>query len=633
VDIDASAPGIVLSGTISSSSGSTSKIYLSGAQSGLTLTNVASVYGNNPYILVAASDTESSIKAKADYVCDGTADEVQINAAIAAIPTEGGTVILAAGNYNTADKITMASNVVLKGAGVRTIIDAASFADDVLKADTLTNITISDLYIEADDRTSDAATPASLNIVDCTTVNISGMHFTGNGDGTHPNPITDSGDGIRVDGGSNIKISDIYVQGHHHNIYAGRGCTNLIIDQIISETPGVEHICLEWDSNGEHTLYDNQRATISNIVGITAGQSGVYVQDWQDVTINNVTLYDTWSAGLMIDHCINVTANNIIDIGNRGGGGSVGGAFVVGIYTGTASETYNVTLSNINAVLANTVANTSGISINAENVKVTNFTINDANYIGVDIYPDADRITLTNGTFDGCDNYTFDCDGDNVIIEGCHVLNNGASIFNLDTGTGYIIRGNVATVAAAQSPHWLFDVESDVSDLLITDNIFIDAGNSHIDADNVVVTGNKWQGYYGPADYVMDFTGTGVRVDNNIVPAASFTNAGFDATGATSAIVHDQSAEVATGTITIQPYGTTHINSSGGAVTATLGDGQYPGQIKYIVMTDATTSSTVSVTNHATSDPEVFTFDALNEYLTVQWDGTEWITLAATSTT
>jgi len=84
--------------------------------------------------------------------------------------------------------------------------------------------------------------------------------------------------------------------------------------------------------------------------------------------------------------------------------------------------------------------------------------------------------------------------------------------------------------------------------------------------------------------------------------------------------------EQATGTITLDPFGVSEIDSTAGAVTATLGSGQYPGQMKTIVMIEASNSSTLSITNHSTSDPEVATFNALDESLTLQWTGTEWIT-------
>lgn len=68
-------------------------------------------------ILVAASDSPDSIKAIANYTCDGTDDDVQINAAIAALPAAGGVVVLGPGNF-VAEGITLAEGVQIKGAGV-----------------------------------------------------------------------------------------------------------------------------------------------------------------------------------------------------------------------------------------------------------------------------------------------------------------------------------------------------------------------------------------------------------------------------------------------------------------------------------------------------------------------------------
>ena len=41
-------------------------------------------------LVVAASDSSDKSKAQADYICDGTADNVQIQAAIDALPAGGG---------------------------------------------------------------------------------------------------------------------------------------------------------------------------------------------------------------------------------------------------------------------------------------------------------------------------------------------------------------------------------------------------------------------------------------------------------------------------------------------------------------------------------------------------------------
>lgn len=44
-----------------------------------------------------------------DYLCDGTADQAEINAAIAALPSTGGEIVLLDGTYNTTAAIALQS--------------------------------------------------------------------------------------------------------------------------------------------------------------------------------------------------------------------------------------------------------------------------------------------------------------------------------------------------------------------------------------------------------------------------------------------------------------------------------------------------------------------------------------------
>src|SRR5688572_24556893 len=54
-------------------------------------------------LTVAASDATASFKATADYLCDGTADEAQINSALDALGASGGTVLLSEGTFTVAN--------------------------------------------------------------------------------------------------------------------------------------------------------------------------------------------------------------------------------------------------------------------------------------------------------------------------------------------------------------------------------------------------------------------------------------------------------------------------------------------------------------------------------------------------
>lgn len=85
--------------------------------------NAASV-GRSPTYVVAASNAPATIKARADYICDGTADESEINTALAL-----GNVQLTQGTfYISTTGIQMASNRSLVGQGDATILLAVSYA-------------------------------------------------------------------------------------------------------------------------------------------------------------------------------------------------------------------------------------------------------------------------------------------------------------------------------------------------------------------------------------------------------------------------------------------------------------------------------------------------------------------------
>ena len=78
-------------------------------------------------LVVAASNSSVLSKDSADFICDGTADDVQIQAAITYLAAGGtyglgGTVVLTEGTFNIATNILVKSNVHLKGQGPATIL-------------------------------------------------------------------------------------------------------------------------------------------------------------------------------------------------------------------------------------------------------------------------------------------------------------------------------------------------------------------------------------------------------------------------------------------------------------------------------------------------------------------------------
>src|SRR5690349_2402619 len=76
--------------------------------------------------VVAASDSSANAQARADYVCDGTADEVEINAALAALPNGMGRVMLSEGTFVISAPIVMNTYNALQGQGFGSVIKAVA---------------------------------------------------------------------------------------------------------------------------------------------------------------------------------------------------------------------------------------------------------------------------------------------------------------------------------------------------------------------------------------------------------------------------------------------------------------------------------------------------------------------------
>lgn len=215
---------------------------------------------------------------------------------------------------------------------------------------------------------------------------------------------------------------------------------------------------------------------------------------------------------------------------------------------------------------------------------------------------------------------------DNIISS--NIINdqgNGFDGINISGATciGNILRGNWIS-GSGRNGIWLSSTGSTTVDgNEITGSgqagIYITAGGDHIVINNRTHSNTTYGILFQTAPIVKRFFGN-----------LAYSNTTADiSTG--SGIVN---REVLTGIVTLDnAFESGDIDSSGGAVTGTLGSGLYMGQVKTIVMTDATTSSTISVTNHRVSDPEVGTFDAVDETWTLVWTGTEWDTLGTPTCT
>ncbi len=161
--------------------------------------------------VVAAND--SLHKNMADYVCDGTADDVEIQAAIDALPAGGGEVVLLEGTYSITTNIVPCNNMTLKGQGMGTVIELGAAIMGIYMA-TKHDVRICHLQID----NSDEACPQGLVSIQNACYNIYLDHLYLQGDATGTDGIVTQAVGVNIP--TDIYISDCIGKG-----FINAGCT------------------------------------------------------------------------------------------------------------------------------------------------------------------------------------------------------------------------------------------------------------------------------------------------------------------------------------------------------------------------------------------------------------------------
>jgi len=158
------------------------------------------------------------------------------------------------------------------------------------------------------------------------------------------------------------------------------------------------------------------------------------------------------------------------------------------------------------------------------------------------------------------------------------------------------------------------------------------AATGSADADSVITTDStdgSFTFYVDSSDYSPD------QKFKIVISKTNYTSHTHDNISIfpNCALPLDAVEEITSATATLNHWGVSNLNSLATGITATLGSGTQTGQFKYIRMTNASVSSSLSVTKHATSNPEVFVFNATRDSLCLQWTGVNWYTVGNSGAT
>lgn len=231
--------------------------------------------------------------ADVDFLCDGTGDQVEINAAITALPSTGGEVVILDGTYNLTGAIKVnKSKVTLTGSGQSTILKRAFAGNssapglvyvtsngstikfltlDGVK-DTYSGLSNSGIYLYRNNHTVTGNTCSNSGDSGIYLGNSTGCIVIGNTCSNNKNGISMYSNST----GSNNSINGNLCNGNSTNgIYLNNGSNNTVTENMCNEN-GENGICLVSSSN-----------TITGNTCNNNGDSGIYLYSGSNTATGN----------------------------------------------------------------------------------------------------------------------------------------------------------------------------------------------------------------------------------------------------------------------------------------------------------------------------------------------------------
>ena len=405
--------------------------------------------------LVVGTSSSGWTSADCDYLCDGTDDQVEINAAIQALPSTGGEVVILDGTYNITATIAMnKANVKLSGNGNATVLKRmwnSSSLEGVINL-SFDSCAVESLLINSGTSSSGANDLCIyLNGSNYNTItgnicrnNSGGIYLSGSSS-SDSNTITgntcnNTGTGIYLEGGNCSTITGntccnnsgygIYLSSNNNDTITGNTCHSNAFGIYMNDS----------DNNTVtgNTCYDNTRYGIylfgpnnnNTITGNTCNYStrGKYIANGSTNAITGNTCYNNTQEGMYIKGSDQtVTGNTCNDNGSNHPG--------IYLYSDNSTATGN-TCNNNNI----------GIYLSGKNSTITGNTCHNN---GTGIY--MNRVSVNNTVMgntcirnDGASSdytasqKTIDCAGDNNLIVGNNIMGKNYT----DSGTGNTFEGN-----------------------------------------------------------------------------------------------------------------------------------------------------------------------------------------------
>lgn len=415
-------------------------------------------YGFTSFVVAAYNSIDNT---NADYVCDGTDDQVEINTAINDLPSIGGSIYLREGTYVlSGDIIISKSNVALVGAGASTVIkirDSHNVNINMIYASGQSKLLIRDLCIDGNKANQSWVTMNGIyftSVEDSKIVNCQVENLKSNGicllSSSDYNAIinntcrdNDWFYGIQLESSSHNTIrGNTCERNYYTGIYVRSSNNNSIIGNICQENE---------DFHGIYLSSSNDNTVNGNICRMN-GDKGIDVVGSNNAITSNI-VKDNYNGGICL-HGSNsdyntINGNNIqgelghIHLMSGADNNTISGNTSVGIYllatcNGNTIDSNTCQLifldrSSNNTIDSNTCLGSSrnGIHLDerCDNNTISSNTVGGHAWHGIYLVEDCDNNTISGntcfnnsgagvGTYDGiCVND--DCDSNLIASNHC----------------------------------------------------------------------------------------------------------------------------------------------------------------------------------------------------------------------
>lgn len=252
-------------------------------------------------LLVAANDALDRTRAQADYICDGVADEVQINLALNALPAGGGRVMLSEGTFTLADPITLpANNISIKGQGRGTFLDGDGLAttEHAIVINGVTNCEVRDLAIQTQD--------GGTKTCHC-------IHIANGASSTSVTQVTfvaSDSDGVHIDGTAmydvTIRQCTFLTDIDEHGIFMDLTAANIMTRTTVHDNLfiGTGQEAIELGATGAGHVYCE---ITDNLIFATGAGDGILINEMTYSDLSNNFVYGAIGDGIELNACSHCT--------------------------------------------------------------------------------------------------------------------------------------------------------------------------------------------------------------------------------------------------------------------------------------------------------------------------------------